>query len=126
MGSKLALGRLAEKDSSHECLWMLQPSALSQVTYLSCSVLEGHKHTLKLDFEALPNLMPILHQGKHLGLARSSLTARDDSHESYLIRFSIYCGRETQGKTRFNNDLEPGTKVNVTEPAEIEDRTYKI
>ncbi|WP_238552797.1 hypothetical protein, partial [Legionella oakridgensis] len=124
-GSKLTLGILAEKDISHEQLWMLQPSALSQVTYLSCSVLHGHEHTLKLDFEAPPNLASVIHQDCHLGLAGSSLTARDVSKESHLIKFSIYCGRETREKSQFNQTLKPGTRINITEPAEIEDRTCK-
>ncbi len=122
-GSKLTLGILAEKDITHDRLWMLQPSALSQVTYLNCSVLEGHEHTLKLDFEAPLNLAPVIQQDCHLGLSGSSLTAREVSSNDLLIRFSIYCGRETREKSQFNERLKPGTLVNITEPGEIENRT---
>ncbi len=122
-GKKLTLGILAEKDIAHDRLWMLQPSALSQVTYLNCSVQEGHEHTLKLDFEAPLDLAPVIHQDCHLGLAGSSLTVREVSNDDFLIRFSIYCGRETREKSQFNERLKPGTRVNITEPGEIADRT---
>lgn len=122
-GSKLTLGILAEKDIMHDRLWMLQPSALSQVTYRSCSVLDGHEHTLKLDFEAPLDLASVVHQDCHLGLAGASLTAREVSSDELLIKFSIYCGRETREKSQFNERLKPGTRVNITEPGAIEDRT---
>lgn len=124
-GSKLTLGILAEKDIAHDRLWMLQPSALSQVRYLNCSVLDGHEYTLKLDFEAPLELASVIHQDCHLGLAGSSLTAREVSSDSHLIKFSIYCGRETREKSQFNEYLKPGVRVNITEPGEIEDRTCK-
>ena len=126
LGSRLTLGILAEKDLSHERLWMLQPSVLSQVTYLNCSELDGHEHTLKLNFEASASLASVIHQDCHLGLAGSSLTAREVSSDSHLIKFSIYCGRETREKSQFNQSLRPGTRVNITESAEIEDRAYKV
>lgn len=125
-GSKLTLGILAEKDIAHDRLWMLQPSALSQVTYLNCSVQDGHEHTLKLDFEAPLDLASVIHQDCHLGLAGSSLTAREVSNDSFLIKFSIYCGRETREKSQFNERLKPGTRVNITEPGEIADRTCEL
>ncbi|WP_019217761.1 hypothetical protein [Legionella tunisiensis] len=126
LGSKLTLGILAEKDIAHDRLWMLQPSALSQVTYLNCSVLEGHEHTLKLDFEAPLALAPIIHQDCHLGLAGSSLTAREVSSADLLLKFSIYCGRETREESQFNERLNPGSRINITEPGEIVDRTCKL
>ncbi|MCC5793082.1 MAG: hypothetical protein JJT82_10835 [Legionellaceae bacterium] len=126
LGSRLTLGVLAEEDLSHESLWMLQPSALSQVTYMNYSALDGHKHTLKLNFEAPVSLASVIHQDCHLGLAGSSLTAREVSSDSHLIKFSIYCGRETREQSQFNQNLKPGTRVNITEPAGIEDRTNKV
>ncbi|KTD57393.1 hypothetical protein Lsan_2576 [Legionella santicrucis] len=114
------------KDLSHDRLWMLQPSAMSQVTYLNCSVLNGHEHTLKLDFEAPLDLASVIHQDCHLGLAGSSLTAREVSRESHLIKFSIYCGRETRDTSNFNQNLKPGTRINITEAGEIEDRSCKL
>lgn len=125
-GSQLSLGILAEKDIAHDCLWMLQPTALSQVTYLNYSLLEGHEHTLKLDFAASWELESVIHQDCHLGLAGSSLTAREVSNDNHLIKFSIYCGRETREKSQFNEHLKPGTRVNITEPGEIEERSYKL
>jgi len=125
-GSKLALGVLAEKDLSHDRLWMLQPSALSQVTYLNCSVLDGHEHTLKLDFEAPMELAPVIQQDCHLGLAGSSFTVRDISTDSHLIKFSIFCGRETRDKSQFNQSLKPGTRINCTEPGNIEDTACRL
>jgi riboflavin synthase alpha subunit len=122
-GSKITLGILAEKDISHDRLWTLQPSALSQVTYLNCSVLAGHEHTLKLDFEAPLDLAPIIHQDAHLGLAGCSLTAREVSTTSHVLKFSIYCGRETRENSQFNQNLQRGTRVNLTEPAVIADRS---
>lgn len=127
LGSKLTLGILAEKDIAHECLWMLQPSALSHVTYLNYSVQEGHENTLKLDFEAPIELASLIHQDSHLGLAGSSLTAREVfNNDNHLIKFSIYCGRETRENTQFNQNLKPGTSVNFTERAGVEDRTCKF
>lgn len=125
-GNKLALGILAENDLSHECLWMLQPSALGQVTYKNYSLLEGHEHTLKLDFEAPVEFSPVIQPDHHLGLAGSSLTAKQISQESNLIKFSIYCGQETRENSQFNQNLMPGTQVNITESAAIEDRTCKF
>lgn len=126
LGSKLSLGVLAEKDLTHDCLWMLQPSALSQVTFLNYSALEAHEHTLKLDFEAPIDLAPVINQDCHIGLAGSSLTAREVTKNSHLIKFSIYCGRETRENSQFNQNLKPGTIVNITESADIEDRTCKL
>lgn len=57
------------------------------------SVLEGHEHTLKMDFEASAEMAPLIHEDCHLGLAGSSLTARKVVADSLLIKFSIYCGR---------------------------------
>lgn len=125
-GSKLALGILAEKDITHDRLWMLQPSASGLVTYLNCSVLDGHEHTLKLDFAAPLDLAPVIHEDCHLGLAGSGLTAREVSRDSFLIKFSIYCGRETREKSQFNERLKPGTQINITEPGAIEDRTCDL
>lgn len=116
-GDKLTLGILAEKDLAHKCMWMLQPSALGEVTYNGYSVLEGHEHTLKLDFEASPDKAHLIQENYHLGLAGSSLTAKEVMTDSHLIKFSIYCGRETRAKSPFNQDLPLGTKVNITEAA---------
>lgn len=121
-GDKLTLGILAEKDVAHDCMWMLQPSALGEVTYNGYSVLESHEHTLKMDFEASVEMAPLIQEDCHLGLAGSSLTARKVVADSHLIKFSIYCGRETREQSQFNQDLPPGTRVNITEPAEIENR----
>lgn len=121
-GDKLTLGILAEKDVTHDCMWMLQPSALGEVTYTGYSVLEGHEHTLKLDFEASAEMAPLIKEDSHLGLAGSSLTACKVIVGSHLIKFSIYCGRETREQSQFNQELPPGTRVNITEPAEIENR----
>lgn len=121
-GDILTLGILAEKDVTHDCMWMLQPSASSKVTYNNYSVLENHEHTLKLDFEALTDKTPFLQEGCHLGLAGSSLTAREVVKESHLTKFSIYCGKETREKSQFNQDLPQGISINLTEPAEIENR----
>lgn len=121
-GDKLTLGILAEKDLAHDCMWMLQPSALGEVTYNGYSVLEGHEHTLKMDFEASAEMAPLIQEDCHLGLAGSSLTVHKVVADSHLIKFSIYCGRETREKSQFNQDLPPGTRVNITEPAEIENR----
>ena len=125
-GSKLTLGILAEKDLSHERLWMLQPSAHHQVTYVGASALAGHEHTLRLFFHAPICFAPLIKENCHLGLAGSSLTARDVAVDGDLIRFSIYCGRETRGITQFNKDLKPGARINLTEPADIEDRVLRI
>lgn len=121
-GDKLTLGILAEKDLAHDCMWMLQPSALGEVIYNDYSVLEGHEHTLKLNFVASAELAPLIQEDCHLGLAGSSLTARKVVVDSHLIKFSIYCGRETRERSQFNQDLLPGTRVNITGPAEIENR----
>lgn len=121
-GDKLTLGLLAEKDLAHDCMWTLQPSALGEVTYNGYSILEGHKHTLKMDFEASAEMAPLIHEDCHLGLAGSSLIARKVVADSHLIKFSIYCGRETREQSQFNQDLPPGTRVNITERAEIENR----
>ncbi|MBA3537145.1 MAG: hypothetical protein H0T84_11135 [Tatlockia sp.] len=125
-GNKLSLGILAENDLSHECLWMLQPSALGQITYKNYSQLEEHQHTLKLDFEAPIEFSTVIQPDHHLGLAGSSLTAKEISHENNWIKFSIYCGRETRENTQFNQNLKPETQVNITESAAIEDRTCKL
>ena len=103
-------------------MWMLQPSALGEVTYRGYSVLDGHEHTLKMDFEAPAEMAPLIHEDCHLGLAGSSLTARKVVTDSHLIKFSIYCGRETREHSQFNQDLLPGTRVNITQPGEIEYR----
>ncbi|MGQ3889066.1 hypothetical protein ACQUW5_08545 [Legionella sp. CNM-1927-20] len=81
--------------------------------------LKEHQHTLKLDFEASTDLAPIIQEEHHLGLAGSSLTAREVVKENNLVKFSIYCGRETQESTQFNATLKPDTQVNITEPAKI-------
>ena len=118
-GNQLTLGILAEQDVDHSDLWMLHPSAAGRVTYQKCSVLAGHEHTLKLDFTTSPDLASAITEGCHLGLAGSSLTAREvGSTESHLF-FSIYCGRETRENSQFNASLTPGTQVNVTEAAGI-------
>lgn len=121
VGDKLTLGVVAEKDLSHDRLWMLQPSALGQVTYKSYSTAEGHEHTLKLDFEAPKNLAPLIQEDHHLGLAGSSLTAKHVLTETNLVKFSIYCGRETRENSQFNENLQPDTQVNITESAEVVD-----
>lgn len=123
VGSRLNLGVLAEKDLAHERLWMLQPSALGQASFLKSSVQDGHEYTLKLEFEASLELSSMIHQDSHLGLAGTSLTARDVLKEDGLIKFSIYCGRETREKTQFNERLPSGTQVNISEAAAIVDRT---
>ncbi|MBA2710360.1 MAG: hypothetical protein H0U57_07205 [Tatlockia sp.] len=125
-GSKLALGILAENDLSQECIWMLQPSALGQVTYKNHSLLEGHEHTLKLDFEAPAEFSSVIQTNYHLGLAGSSLTAKQISQESNSIKFSIYCGKEKRDNSLYNQNLMPGSKVYLSEPVSIEDRTHKI
>ena len=122
VGEKLTLGILAEKDLVHDHMWMLQPSALDEVTYCGYSLLEAHEHTLKLDFEAPIGMEPLIQENCHLGLAGSSLTVRQVILDSHLIKFSIYCGRETREQSQFNQDLIPGTRVNITAPAEIETR----
>lgn len=121
-GDKLTLGILAEKDLVHDCLWMLQPSAIGEVTYIGYSVLEDHEHTLKLDFEASSEMAPFIQEGSHLGLSGSSLTAREIEANSFLLQFSIYCGRETRRHSEFNQYLPLGTRVNITEAADIEHR----
>ena len=124
-GKILTLGVEADKDLSHEHLWMLQPSSIGQVTYKNHSDLEGHNHTLKLDFEAPREFSTVIQSDLHLGLAGSSLTVKEISHERNLIKFSIYCGKETRENTQFNQDLESGTLINITEAAAIVDRTHK-
>ncbi len=118
-GSRLTLGILAEQDIDHPDLWMLQPSAASQVTYQSCSILPGHEHTLKMDFMAQPQLTSAITEGGHLGLAGSSLTAREVSHTASHLFFSVYCGRETREHSQLNASLPPGTEINITEAAGI-------
>lgn len=119
---KLTLGVLAESDLSHDCLWMLQPTAFGQVTYTAHSVLPDHQHTLKLDFEAPGELASVIKEDCHLGLSGASLTAKEVKSDGLLIKFSIYCGRETRENTQFNQHMLPGTQVNFTEAAEIENR----
>ncbi len=121
-GDRLTLGILADKDLAHDQMWMLHPSASGEVTYKDYSVLDGHEHMLKLDFEAPIEMASLIQDGCHLGLSGSSLTARDVVMDGPLIKFSIYCGRETREQTQFNQDLRPGTRVNITEPAGIENR----
>lgn len=116
-GDKLTLGILAKKDLTHSLMWMLQPSALGEVTYNGYSIQEGHEQTLKLDFEASLDKTHLIQEDCHLGLAGSSLTAKEVITSSHLIKFSIYCGRETREKSKFNQDLPLGTSVNITEAA---------
>lgn len=118
IGDKLSLGILAENDRSHSALWMLQPSAARKAVYKGYSVLETHEHTLKLDFEASTECASSIQDNQHLGLDGASLTAREVKLED-MLKFSIYCGRETREKTAFNSDLSIGTEINLTEAAGI-------
>lgn len=116
-GDKLTLGILAEKDLRHKLMWMLQPTALGEVTYNGYSIQEGHEHTLKLDFNATLDKTFLIQENCHIGLAGTSLTAKEVVMDSHLLKFSIYCGRETRERTQFNQDLPLGTGVNITESA---------
>jgi len=49
-------------------------------------------------------------------------TARSVVKNNHLINFSIYCGRETREQSHFNQHLPLQTRVNITEPSEIENR----
>ena len=118
-GEKYSLGILAEYDETHNDLWMLQPSVSGVVAYRGCSVLDGHEHTLKLNFEAPLLFDEAIQDGKHIGLEGSSLTVQEVKRESDLIKFSIYCGRETREKTRFNEKLPKDTLINFNEPAAV-------
>lgn len=118
-GDLLTLSVLAEIDLLHDWQWMLHPSICGLVTYKNYSVQKGHEHTLKLDFEASIEFDSIIKEDCHIGLAGSSLTAREVKPENHLLKFSIYCGRETRENSQFNQDLQPNTQVNLTAPAEI-------
>jgi riboflavin synthase alpha subunit len=118
-GDELTLGVLAEIDLLHNWLWMLQPTSCGLVTYKKCSVQEGHKYTLKLDFEAPIEFDSIIKEDCHIGLAGSSLTAKEVKSETHLLGFSIYCGRETREHTQFNKNLQPNTQINLTAPSEV-------
>jgi hypothetical protein len=67
-------------------------------------------------------MAPLIQEDCHLGLAGSSLTARKVVADGHLIKFSIFCGWETRVQSQFNQNLSPGTRVNITQPAEIENR----
>lgn len=54
-GDKLALGILAEKDLAHHCMWMLQPTAIGEVTYNGYSALEFTITQLQLRGSSLLN-----------------------------------------------------------------------
>ena len=112
---KVSLGRLANQDRDHTDLYTLQPSANGQAEFLGGSVAPGHEHTLKLDFKC-PSTLSFVQEGKYLGLSGSSLTAMNVAIIGKMIKFSIFCGKETREQTHFNRDLAVGTRVNITEP----------
>jgi riboflavin synthase alpha subunit len=120
-GDELNLGVLAEFDLLHTQLWMLQATSCGLVTYKKYSVQDGHEHTLKLDFEAAKEFDPIIKEDCHIGLAGCSLTVKEVKSESNLLKFSIYCGRETREHTQFNQNLPANTQVNLTAAAEVVD-----
>ena len=116
---KLNLGILTMFDEMHDQCWMLQPSASYTVTYKGYSSLEDHTHTIKLNFEAPLKLAELITENQHLGLDGASLTAREVKKETNLLKFSIYAGRDTREKSRFNETLPLDTLVNFTAPAAI-------
>jgi len=118
-GSRLILSVLAENDLTHEQLWMLQPSAFGKICYQGYRVQPGHQHTLELQFEAPKSMAAIIKEDSHLGLNGASLTARNVSIDGEVIKFSIYAGRETRESSPFNETLEPGTMINLTEAADV-------
>ncbi|MBA2656760.1 MAG: hypothetical protein H0U70_07205 [Tatlockia sp.] len=60
----------------------------------------NHQHTLKLDFEAPIEFSTVIQPDHHMGLAGSSLTAKEISHENNWIKFSIYCWNSRKKQVR--------------------------
>jgi len=55
----------------------------------------------------------------HIGLSGSSVTAKEVNKTADLVKFSIYCGRETREKTIFNEKLPLNSLINVNEAAAV-------
>ena len=114
LSTKLTLGVLTEWDAPHNCFWMLQPSVSGVVVYRGYSLLDGHEYTLKLNFEASSKFADAINENQHVGLAGVSLTAKEVTKTSHLVKFSIYCGKDTRDKTNINQLLPLDTFVNFT------------
>ncbi len=111
--NSVSLGVLAESEPIENQGYLLHPSAGSFAKLTNISLLAGHKHTLKLDFEYFGNPED-LQENKHIGMAGSSLTVQNVSHGNGLSRFSIYAGKQTQENTCFNRGMPVDQIVNVT------------
>lgn len=118
---KVSIGVLAKFEKPEYYPFLVEPTACKTAKVVGCGLQPGHNYTLKIDFvcdESIP-----LREDKHLGLNGSTVLARELKRESGLQYFSIYAGRSTREKTKFNADIEIGSLVNITLPHEPEPLT---
>lgn len=121
INGKVNIGVLAQWEDPEFHRYLVEPTASKTARVLACGLLSGHHYKLKIDFvcdESIP-----LQDNKHLGLNGSVLLAREVTRKSGLQYFSIYAGRSTREKTKFNADIEIGSSVNITLPHEPEPLT---
>lgn len=114
LGSKLNLGRLAEKEKDKKELYTLHPAPFGKAIFYKSSILANHQHTLKLDFICSDEHE--IKEDNYIGLLGSSLTPKDVLNKNGKILFSIYCGKETRENTNFNGNLDIGTEVDIVAP----------
>ena len=98
---KMVIGRLI-KDTPVEKSWPLCATSIGQITCVKVETIVGHR-TLKAVFEADLKYRSIIREDHHIGISGCSLTVKELFVDDVCIRFSIYCGKQTQEVLSFDN-----------------------
>jgi riboflavin synthase alpha subunit len=114
-GDKISLGIVANLEPKENTGYLIEASSQGIVTVISNQVQPDHQYTRQIDLYSEYE-SPLIQEGQHIGLSGSSLTVRNLQKYNGGLRFSIFCGKQTQEISCFNEKLEPGAQINFTEP----------